>query len=169
MSSPGRHSFSFFEVLANSYQIAAAHIPKGLLSTRVFHELQSIEYLAPALPLIVVIAFVSAIYRRNALVLAVGAVLGAGAGFTLITYLMNTTFPWFRFYILWIPIAILLVATLFAEPIRLSSTKYETEQRVGVSKVGVSERQTPRWRAMGAIAAWITRVLSCWHRLFQPP
>ena len=152
----GQAFLQFSSKYGNSYQIAAAHIPKGHLSTRLFHEFQSIEYLAPALPILIVVAVVVAIYRRNALLLPVAAVLGAGAGFTLVTYLMNTTFPWFRFYILWVPMSILVVGTFFSSPVRIRRYRAAVDSGSGAG-AGLPHR-TNRRAVTAAIFASIVSI-----------
>ena len=44
---------------------------------------------------------------------------GGGLGFTLASFMGNAIFPWFRYYIVVIPMAVLLVGSMFAKPVKL--------------------------------------------------
>jgi hypothetical protein len=109
----------FTSKYGNSALIAAAHIQKGHLGTKVLHEVHAIGYLAPALPVILVAALVSAAWRRNAQIWVLATVLGGGLAFTLVSYLDDAIFPWIRYYVLVTPIAVLLVGSLFSVPTRI--------------------------------------------------
>jgi hypothetical protein len=150
----GQAFLQFTSKYGNAYQIREAHIPKGHLSARLFTEFQSIEYLAPAIPAILIVAVISAIYRRNALVLPVISVVGASACFTLVTYLMDTTFPWFRFYILWVPISVLLVGTLFSSPVWIGRPPLE-----GTSAPLEADGSRTRGKAVGTVSSALIAVI----------
>jgi len=96
------------------------------------------------------------------LVIAVLAVVGAGAGFTLVTYLTDTTFPWFRFYILWVPIAVLLVGTLFSSPVRIRHITAEGNSHPLVPEFGGQSGSSSRkgfGAAFGSALAVVIAVL----------
>jgi hypothetical protein len=109
----------FTSKYGNSALIASSHISTGTLSDRIVHEIHAVGYLAPALPIILVAALVSAAFRRNAQAWVIVAILGGGLGFSLLSYLANSIFPWYRYYVLVTPIAVLLVASMFAAPTRI--------------------------------------------------
>ena len=80
--------------------------------TRLAHEATALGYMAPLLPIALILALLIAIRRRDPRVLVPLAVLGGGLGFILVSYLDNQVFPWYRFYILSIPLEILLVGSI---------------------------------------------------------
>ncbi len=84
------------------------HLVKGHYLMRLTHEATALESMAPLLPVLIALAVVIAIRRRSIEVLIPLAIFGGGIGFTLLSYLDNTIFPWFRFYILAIPFEVVL-------------------------------------------------------------
>jgi hypothetical protein len=90
------------------------HLQPGHYGARIAHEVTALQSLAPLLPLIVLVAAVVAIRRRDGQLLLPLAVFGGGIGFTILSYLDNQIFPWFRFYILALPLEVLLVAAILA-------------------------------------------------------
>jgi hypothetical protein len=111
----------------NATLIANAHEPTVTLHARLVHEAKAITYMSPLLIVIVLAALVLAVVRRNIGIVGVVAVLGGGLGFTLLSYLANAIFPWYRYYIMVAPIEVLLVGSLFAKPVRLNKP---AEQRI---------------------------------------
>ena len=109
----------FTSKYGNAALIANSHIPPGHLSTRVIHEIHGILYLGPALPIIVIVALLVGTYRRDAQLWVIVTVLGGCLAFTMVTYLLNAIFPWYRYYIMVVPIEVLLVGYLFARPVRI--------------------------------------------------
>ena len=109
-----------FQQLTSKYGNAAlisnSHIEPGALSTRLVHEMSAITYTGPLLTVIMVAAAIVALRRRNLQILGIAAVLGGGLAFTLASYLTNAIFPWYRYYILVVPLEVILVGTLFAAP-----------------------------------------------------
>jgi len=91
---------------------SAYHIVPGQYAARLAHEGRSLEALAPLLPILVVAAAVVAVRRNDVQILAPLTVLGGGLLFTLVGYLDNQVFPWFRFYLLCVPLATLLAGFL---------------------------------------------------------
>ncbi len=90
------------------------HLLPGHYLTRLAHEARALEAMAPLLPVLLVVSIVVALRRRDRQVLAPLAVLGGGLLFTVVGYLDNLVFPWFRFYILCAPLEVLLVASIVA-------------------------------------------------------
>jgi len=158
----------FTSKYGNAALIANSHIPKGHLSTRVIHELHGILYLAPALPVILVAALLVATYRRDAQIWVLVTVLGGCLGFTMVTYLLNAIFPWYRYYIMVVPIEVLLVGILFAQPVRIyragaAPPPVEPEpDPVAEGPYGSSRRsqQERRRRTRGYVGAAIATVVT---------
>src|SRR5664280_143344 len=113
----------FTSKYGNSALIAASHEIKGTMSTRLLHEVKAITYMSPLFALIVIVAVVVAARRRNIEILGVAAIIGGGLAFTLASYLDNSIFPWFRYYILMAPLGVLLVGSILAAPSRLRPAK----------------------------------------------
>lgn len=90
------------------------HLLPGHYLQRLTHELSGLESMAPLLPLVIVVAAVVAVRRRDGQMLVPVSIFGGGIGFTLLSYLDNQIFPWFRFYILAVPLEVLLVAAILA-------------------------------------------------------
>jgi hypothetical protein len=103
----------------NSALIAQSHIKALHLSARAIHEVHGVFYLGPALPVIVVAALLVAAYRRDAQIWVLATMLGGCLAFTMGSYLVNAIFPWYRYYIMVVPIEVLLVGFLFADPVRI--------------------------------------------------
>ena len=103
----------------NSALIAQSHVKAIHISARAVHEAHGIFYLGPALPIIVVAALLVAAYRRDAQIWVLAAMLGGCLAFTMGSYLINAIFPWYRYYIMVVPIEVLLVGFLFADPVRI--------------------------------------------------
>jgi len=90
------------------------HLVPGQYVARLAHEAMALEAMAPLMPVLLVAALVVAICRRDVQVAAPLAVIGGGILFTLLGYLDNQVFPWFRFYILCAPLEVLLLASIMA-------------------------------------------------------
>jgi len=71
-----------------------------------------LESLAPLLPLVLGVALAVAWRRRDHAVLIPLAVLGGGLAFDLVAYDGGSLFPWLRYYILVIPIDVLVLGSL---------------------------------------------------------
>ena len=119
------------------------HLQHGHYGARIAHEVTALESLAPLLPLLILVAAVAAIRRRDGQFLVPLAVFGGGIGFTMLSYLDNQIFPWFRFYILALPLEVLLVAAILAslapavEPSNQTMRTTKTRaSRVAISLIG---------------------------------
>ena len=84
------------------------------LKARILQDVHDIFYLAPAIPLIAIIALYLARRRRDIGVLAPLAVVGGGLAFDLMAYIDNSIQPWFRYFITVVPLEVLLVGSFFA-------------------------------------------------------
>ena len=121
----------------NATLIANAHEPVGSLHSRLLHEAKAITYMAPLLIVIILAAVMVAVIRRNIGITGFVTILGGGLGFTLLSYLENAIFPWYRYYIMVAPIEVLLVGSMFAVPTKLKPLRdISTGANQGKSKVG---------------------------------
>jgi len=109
-----KHPFQQFQ--GNAVLVKAAGFTPGSLSTRLLHEARAIECLAPVLPVALVVAAALAWRRRDAQVMAPLAVLGGGLAFSALSYFDGLLFPWLRYYILAIPLGVLLVGFTLSGP-----------------------------------------------------
>ena len=101
---------------ANSLQVSIAGAGRGSGTSKLMHEALLLSYMAPLLPLVILIAGLVALRRRDAQFLAVGVLLGASQFFSLYAYYSGSIFPWFRFYILAAPLEFLLVGYVLSRP-----------------------------------------------------
>jgi len=145
----------FTSKYGNAALIASAHYPATTTAAHVVHEIKAITYFSPLLALIVTIALVVAVHRRNIQLLGVFAVLGGGLAFTLTSYAANAIFPWYRYYIMVVPLEVLLVGSLFALPSHLRQTP-PTE--AGTSPP-IPVRRRHHKRAVGPLAAGALSIL----------
>ncbi len=103
----------------NTSLIAQSGMKAGHYGARLLFEAKSIEYLGPALAIIVTLAVIAAAYRRDIQILAIGAILGGGLLFTVASYLDNSIFPFYRYFILVVPIEVILVGSMFGRPLQV--------------------------------------------------
>jgi len=136
----------------NAALIADSHIQTGTLTTRLVHEASAVTYTGPLFTVIVLVAAIVAVRRRNVQILGIAAVLGGGLAFTLGSYLTNAIFPWYRYYILVVPLEVILVGTLFAVPCPLSPLVEANTEGVGEGVAGPVRRVRPA-TAFGALGA----------------
>ncbi len=134
----------------NAALIKNSHEITGTLHDRLVHEVKAVTYLAPLLIVIVVAAIGVAIIRRSIASAGVILLLSGGIGFTLASFLVNAIFPWLRYYILIIPLAVLLVGSMFATPVRLKPDPYPVLSKP--EKRGLSN-------AIGSITACVIAVV----------
>lgn len=85
------------------------------LDTKIVYGLQQLLGLEPLAPLLLILAAVLAIRRRDLRVLAPLAVFGSVLAFDNLTFLTGNTFGWLRFQIVVVPLTILLAGSVLAE------------------------------------------------------
>lgn len=107
----------FTSKYGNTHLIAESHVAAGTMLSRALHEATAITYMGPLLVVIVIVAGAVALVRRNDQIIGLVAILGGGLAFTLVSYLTNAIFPWFRYYIMVVPLEVLLVGSLLALPV----------------------------------------------------
>jgi hypothetical protein len=106
---------SFFQQFeGNAVQVRASGIQAGSMITRLAHEVLAVGSMAPLL-LVIGTGAATVAWRHHRVRLVVPvAVLGGGLAFDLASYLSGSLFPWYRYYILTIPLAALLTGVLLA-------------------------------------------------------
>jgi hypothetical protein len=110
------------------------------LHARITQDLHAIFYMAPTIPVILIVAAVLAIRRRDIGILAPLTIVGGGAAFDLLAYLTNEIQPFFRYFIALVPLEVLLVGGMFAtapallHPIAQSWPAAETRTRAPARK-----------------------------------
>ncbi len=86
----------------------------GAQIARLAHEATDISSMAPLLPVALILALAVALRRRDGQIAVPLSVLGGGLAFIMLSYLENQVFPWYRFYILSIPLEVLAVGSVLA-------------------------------------------------------
>ena len=119
----------------NATLLANAHQAATTLHSRLVHEIVTTTYMAPLLIIIVITALAVAVFRRNIGAAGFLLILTGGLGFTLASYLANAIFPWYRYYILVVPIEVLCIGSMFAVPVRLKELPRQRERRRGAIKL----------------------------------
>lgn len=119
------------------------------LHARILTDVHAVYYLAPTLPLVLVVAVYLAMRRRDLGLLAPVTVVGGGLAFDLLGYLANSIQPYFRYFITAVPLEVLVVGSLFATAPAL----------VGSLRPHLPSRGTAGRRVMGAVAVLVALVL----------
>jgi hypothetical protein len=102
----------FTSVYGTTSQIKVAG--HAALRDRLLQDVHDVLYMAPAIPLILIVALVVARRRRDFGLLAPLAVVGGGLSFDLLAYVDNSIQPWFRYFMTAVPLEVLLVGSLLA-------------------------------------------------------
>ncbi len=135
----------FSSAYGNTSQLQDAHLKPLTLYDRALFESHAIGALGPLLPVVLVVALAVALSRRDPRMLAPLAVLGGALGFDMLAYLDNTIFPWFRFYIMTVPLEVLLVGSVLAA--------LQASGQTLVGKPVGTRSSRPGGRAIRALAA----------------
>ena len=105
----------FSSVYGNASQLAQGlggmSLPTGEALDR---SIRQILLFQPLLPAVVVVAMVAAVWRRDARLLAIVAVVGSTLAFQVVAFVDGQTAGWLRYYISAIPLATLLAASVVA-------------------------------------------------------
>jgi hypothetical protein len=83
-------------------------------TARVHYEIHAVWTLWPAIPVVLLVAAVVALRRRDPRILAPLSILGGALGFDVLALLNNNIQPFYRYFIAALPIGILLVGSLVA-------------------------------------------------------
>jgi len=92
----------------NSQQVSIQGVDITTISGRLAHEAHALVAISPLLAVAAALGLAAGWRRRDPQPLAVVAVLGGCLLFSLVSYDAGSIFPWFRFYILCVPIGVLL-------------------------------------------------------------
>ncbi len=84
-------------------------------AVRAAHGLHNVEYLAPLLPIVLVLAIVFAARRRDLRILAPLAILGGSVTFDALGLLDGLLEPWYRYFIVSVPLDVMLVGCILAQ------------------------------------------------------
>ena len=141
----------FTSKYGNTHLIAESHVASGTMLSRLVHEATAITYLSPLLVVIVVAACVVALLRRNGQIIGLVAILGGGLAFTLASYLTGAIFPWFRYYIMVVPLEVLLVGSLLSIPAGARPAPAHREQAHGGRPGGRRRGAKPALVSVGVI------------------
>ena len=143
----------FTSQYGNSAQLAASHMKSGHYAERLLHEATDLFFIGPMIPVILVVAIGLSLYRRNFMqILGIFSVLGGVLAFSLLGYLDNSVFPWFRFYIAAVPIQVLLVGSILAVPHPFGAPHRGRSSQLGWSAHPVSEGKRPGRKLIFAFA-----------------
>ncbi|WP_432993166.1 phospholipid carrier-dependent glycosyltransferase [Dactylosporangium sp. CA-233914] len=117
----GQWFATFSSAYGNAAQVTANErgihsITGDALGDRIVYALQQLLGLQPLLPLLLAVAAVVALLRRDPRMLAPITVLGAVLAFGNLAFLSGNSFGWLRFQIVAVPLAILLIGILLAAP-----------------------------------------------------
>ena len=107
-------------------------------AVRAAHALHNIGYLAPLLPLVLVPAIFFAARRRDLRILAPLAVLGGSVTFDALGLLSGFLEPWYRYFLLTVPLDVMLVGCILAEG--------GTRSRSSASAESVVHTPLGKWR-----------------------
>jgi hypothetical protein len=100
------------------------------LNFRILQDVHDLSYLAPTIPVILVLAIVVAVIRRDIGIVAPIVVIGGGLAFDALAYINNSIQPWFRYFLTTVPLEVLLVGSLFATaPALIRSVPQTTRAR----------------------------------------
>jgi len=84
------------------------------LAMRAAHGVHNVEYLAPLLPVVLVLAIFFAARRRDLRILAPLAILGGSVTFDALGLLGGFLEPWYRYFIVSVPLDVMLVGCILA-------------------------------------------------------
>ena len=108
-------------------------------AVRAAHGLHNIEYLAPFLPVVVVLAIFFAARHRDLRILAPLAVLGGSVTFDALGLLSGFLEPWYRYFLLSVPLDVMLVGCILAQKSTVPATTAKLRRTRGfaASVIGV--------------------------------
>ena len=84
-------------------------------AVRAAHGLHNVEYLAPLLPIVLVLAVFFAVRRRDLRIFAPLAILGGSVIFDTLGLLAGFLEPWYRYFIVSVPLDVMLVGCILAQ------------------------------------------------------
>ena len=84
-------------------------------AVRAAHGLHNVEYLAPLLPIVLVLAVFFAVRRRDLRIFAPLAILGGSVIFDTLGLFAGFLEPWYRYFIVSVPLDVMLVGCILAQ------------------------------------------------------
>lgn len=125
--------------------IANIGLKSATLSAEVPFEFRALEYLAPLLPLLVVLVLLQAWRRRDALAFAPLAVVGGGLAFDVFAFFTGSLLWSFRYVIATVPLEVLLAGALLSRdpirersPVRPPGSSVFRRRMAGIAAAGVA-------------------------------
>ncbi|MGO8861211.1 MAG: hypothetical protein ACLQRH_10675 [Acidimicrobiales bacterium] len=119
-------------------------------AVRASHGFHNVEYLAPLLLVVLILAIFFAARRRDLRILAPLAILGGSVTFDALGLLTGFLEPWYRYFIVSVPLDVMLVGCILAQgssvatnagvapaPVRASSVKWRRTRELAVGAFGV--------------------------------
>ena len=105
-----------FAGVSSQYGTAAqtSESVKMTFAVRAAHGLHNLEYLAPLIPVVLVLAIFFAARRRDLRILAPLAILGGSVTFDALGLLSGFLEPWYRYFIVSVPLEVMLVGCILA-------------------------------------------------------
>ena len=99
---------------AAQLSVIGSNRPDLTLHARILHDIRDVSYLAPTLPVLLILAVFCAARRRDIGILAPLAVVGSAVAFDGLAYVSGSIAWWFRYFIAAIPLEVLLAGCIFA-------------------------------------------------------
>ncbi len=133
----------FTSQYGNSAQSAASGSHYDL-TVRFLHDVRSIEYLAPLLPIVLFCAVTMSFRRRDARVFGPLAVLGGSLGFDALGVIANSLQPWYRYFLTTVPLDAFLIgcvvvgAPAAAQSLKTAQQHIATRRRVPMRTIAAS-------------------------------
>jgi hypothetical protein len=147
---------AFQQYQGNAVLVKAAGFTPGTVATRLSHEAVALVFLAPALPVVAVLALALAWRRRELQALVPVAILGGGLAFILLSYFHGLLFPWLRYYILVIPLGVLLAGYVLSPSSRPALERgHSGADRAPSRDSARSKRRTKVIGVIGATASFV--------------
>ena len=155
-----KHPFQQFQ--GNSVLVKASGFKPGAIAARLTHEAQAILALAPAIVLVFLVALLLAGRRRDFQVLVPVATLGGGLAFSMFSYFDGLLFPWFRYYILAIPLGVFLLGYVLSSLSEEVRSRARRDNSRGVAANGMTESSRGRMttRSLGVALPTVVAFLA---------
>jgi hypothetical protein len=117
------------------------------LAMRAAHGVHNVEYLAPLLPVVLVLAIFFAARRRDLRILAPLAILGGSVTFDALGLLGGFLEPWYRYFIVSVPLEVMLVGCILAQAGIVASTSESDLARAPAGTSSGKRRRTSGYAA----------------------
>jgi hypothetical protein len=147
-----------FPGVTSQYGTGAQTAQQSALSfgLRASHGIHNVEYLAPLLPVVVVLAIFFAARRRDLRILAPLAILGGSVTFDALGLLSGFLEPWYRYFIVSVPLDVMLVGCILAQ--KGTATTSTASAGSAIAASSAKWRRT-RGFAAGAVGVVVVVVL----------